>query len=192
MHSVVSFAPQGQIVNRLPVFGALVAMLVAGCGGKAQGPGGGGVTGGAGGSGAGGAAPRDAGPDIPLPPATGTPGVWENVTSPEMPAELFMGSSGFGVGNIRVDPARPSDLYVGGYGSIWKSTDYGKTWTRLDSMPNPPYLALGHVLAVGGTTPATLWMANAAGDDKVFKSTDGGLTFKLTGTLPEKYDSSFY
>ena len=127
-----------------------------------------------------------------LPPATGTPGVWENVTSPEMPASLFTGSSGFGVGNIRVDPARPSDLYVGGYGSIWKSTDYGKTWTRLDSMPNPPYLALGHVLAVGGTTPATLWMANVAGDDKVFKSTDGGLTFTLTGTLPEKYDSSFY
>ena len=59
-------------------------------------------------------------------------------------------------------------------------------------MPNPPYLALGHVLAVGGTTPATLWMANVAGDNKVFKSTDGGLTFTLTGTLPEKYDSSFY
>ena len=62
----------------------------------------------------------------------------------------------------------------------------------LDSTPNPPYLPLGHVLAVGGTTPATLWIANAAGDDKVFKSTDGGLTFTLTGTLPEKYDSSFY
>jgi hypothetical protein len=42
-----------------------------------------------------------------------------------MPASLFTGSSGFGVGNIRVDPARPSDVYVGGYGSIWKSTDYG-------------------------------------------------------------------
>lgn len=125
-----------------------------------------------------------------LPPATGTPGVWEDVTSPEMPAELF--SDGFGVGNIRVDPARPSDLYVGGYGSIWKSTDYGKAWSRIQSQPNPPSLALGHVLAVGGTTPATLWMANVIGDQKVFKSTDGGLTFTLTGTLPETYDSSFY
>jgi hypothetical protein len=75
-----------------------------------------------------------------------------------MPASLFTGSSGFGVGNIRVDPQRPSDLYVGGYGSIWKSVDYGKTWNELDSMPNPPYLALGHVLAVAGTTPATLWI----------------------------------
>jgi hypothetical protein len=126
------------------------------------------------------------------PPATGTPGLWEDVTSSEMPAEAFMGPGGFGVGNIVADPARPTDLYVGGYGDIWKSTDYGATWGRLDSQPKPPSLALGHVLAVAGTTPATLWMANVIGDQKVFKSTDGGLTFTLTGTLPEKYDSSFY
>ncbi len=161
-------------MNRRQVLGsvalALVVVVGLGCGSNTQTPDGGGA----------------------LPPAMGTPGVWENVTSPEMPASLFTGSSGFGVGNIRVDPARPSDLYVGGYGSIWKSTDYGLTWARLDSTPNPPYLALGHVLAVGGTTPATLWMANVNGDEKVFKSTDGGLTFTLTGTLPEKYDSSFY
>ena len=109
-----------------------------------------------------------------------------------MPAALFTGASGFGVGNIVVDPARPSDLYVGGYGSIWKSTDYGKTWSELPSQPNPPYLPLGHVLAVAGTTPATLWMANVAGDMKVFKSTDGGLTFTMTGTLSEKVDVSLY
>jgi hypothetical protein len=172
-------------MNRLRVFGTVALALVVGCGSKTQTPDGGAGT-------AGTAGTIDAGPEVTLPPATGTPGVWENVTSPEMPASLFTGASGFGVGNIRVDPARPSDVYVGGYGSIWKSTDYGLTWTRLDSVPNPPYLALGHVLAVGGTTPATLWMANVAGDDKVFKSTDGGLTFRLTGRLPETYDSSFY
>ena len=65
----------------------------------------------------------------------------------------------------------------------YKSTDYGKTWARLPSRPNPPYLPLGHVLAVGGTTPATLWMANVFGDKKVFKSIDGGLTFRLTGRV---------
>jgi len=142
--------------------------------------------------GSGGARATDAARDVALVPALGTPGVWENVTSPEMPASLFTGPSGFGVGNIVVDPARPSDLYVGGYGSIWKSIDYGKTWTRLDAKPNPPYLPLGHVLAVAGTTPATLWMANVAGDMKVYKSVDGGLTFASTGTLPARYDSSFY
>jgi len=126
------------------------------------------------------------------PVAAGGPGIWENVTSPEMPSTLFEGVHGFGVGNIVVDPARPSDLYVGGYGSIWKSTDYGKSWAQLPSRPNPPYLPLGHVLAIAGTTPATLWVANVFGDQKVFKSIDGGLTFRLTGRLPEKYDPSFY
>jgi hypothetical protein len=158
----------------------VVCLAFAACGGKSQTADGGGT------------GPNDATPPVVLTPATGTPGVWENVTSPDMPATLFTGSGGFGVGNVVVDPARPSDLYVGGYGSIWKSTDYGKTWSQLPSQPNPPYLPLGHVLAVAGTTPATLWMANVAGDMKVFKSTDGGVTFKMTGTLPQKIDSSFY
>jgi hypothetical protein len=163
---------------------AICLVLAGACGAKSQ-------TVGASADAAAGAG-TDAKAEVALPPATGTPGVWEDVTSPEMPAALFTGASGFGVGNVVVDPARPSDLYVGGYGSIWKSTDYGKTWTQLPSQPNPPYLPLGHVLAIAGTTPATLWMANVAGDQKVYKSADGGLTFKMTGTLPEKYDSSFY
>ncbi|MEI9952528.1 MAG: hypothetical protein WDO74_26995 [Pseudomonadota bacterium] len=115
-----------------------------------------------------------------LAPALGTPGVWEEVTAPDM----VMGD--FGMGSIVVDPARPTDVYIGGYGSIWKSTDYGLKWSKIDSNPNPPSLPLGHVLAVAGTTPATLWMANLIGEKHVFKSTDGGLTFTLTGTIPEQ------
>jgi hypothetical protein len=131
-----------------------------------------------------------AGGAVVLTPAMGTPGVWENVTSKDMDPALFTGPGGFGVGNIVTDPARPTDLYVGGYGSIWKSTDYGLNWTKLDSKPNPPYLALGHVLAVAGTTPATLWMANVNGADHVYKSTDGGLTFTLTGKIAEQPDAA--
>lgn len=127
---------------------------------------------------------------VDLPPATGEPGVWEEVTSPEMDPTLF--EDDFGIGNIVADPARPSDMYAGGYGSIWKSTDYGLTWKRIDSEPNPPSLALGHVLAVAGTTPATLFMANVNGEQKVFKSTDGGLTFTLTGTTEQPIEVSFY
>ncbi|HEX4340713.1 MAG TPA: hypothetical protein VH062_32615 [Polyangiaceae bacterium] len=124
-----------------------------------------------------------------IPPAMGTPGVWEDVTSPAMDPALFTGSSGFGVGNIVTDPARPTDMYVGGYGSIWKSTDYGLTWKKLDSNPNPPYLPLGHVLAVAGTTPATLWMASLNGAQHVYRSKDGGATFVLTGAVPEQPDA---
>ena len=99
---------------------ATCLLLGAACAAKSQTAvdGGSGATGMAGATGAAGSV--DARPDVVLAPATGTPGVWENVTSPAMPASLFTGASGFGVGNIVVDPARPSDLYVGGYGSIWK------------------------------------------------------------------------
>ncbi|MES1182195.1 MAG: sialidase family protein [Myxococcales bacterium] len=161
-----------------------------GNGGVADGAGRGGSASDAGRTSSAGKANGGAAGSTPLTPAQGTPGVWENVTSSEMDPALFTGNSGFGVGNIVTDPARPTDLYVGGYGSIWKSTDYGLTWHELDSNPNPPYLALGHVLAVAGTTPATLWMANVNGAQHVFKSTDGGLTFTLTGTIAEQPDAA--
>ena len=120
---------------------------------------------------------------INLPPATGTPGKWENVSPPNWTS--FVDPPGaFGMGNIVVDPARPTDMYVGGYGSIWKSTDYGLNWSKIDCQPNPASLALGHVLAIAGTSPATLWMATGLGDKKLYKSTDAGLTFRLTGTIP--------
>ncbi len=166
----------------------------AGAGGAGQGgvtsSGTAGVASGAGAGGAGGGkANGGAGGAVVLTPALGTPGVWENVTSKDMDPALFTGPGGFGVGNIVTDPARPTDMYVGGYGSIWKSTDYGLTWAKLDSKPNPPYLPLGHVLAVAGTTPATLWMASVNGADHVYKSTDAGLTFTLTGKIAEQPDA---
>jgi hypothetical protein len=143
----------------------------------------------AGSAGASGTSSAGSGGAVVLPPATGTPGVWEKVTPATADPALFTGASGFGMGNIVTDPARPTDLYVGGYGSIWKSTDYGLTWYKLNSNPNPPYLPLGHVLAVAGTTPATLWMANVIGAQHVFRSKDGGLTFNLTGDVPELPDA---
>src|SRR4051812_36972954 len=105
------------------------------------------------------------------PPAVGTPGKWENVTPKEMPASLFVAPSGFGAGNIVQDPRRPTDMFVGGYGSIWRSTDYGLHWSEVKSSPVPPYGPLGHVLAIaddGGTT-ATLWVANPTGGPKVYR-----------------------
>src|SRR5205085_1443256 len=86
------------------------------------------VVGGVGGAGGAGGA-------INLPPATGTPGKWENVSPPNWTS--FVDPPGaFGMGNIVVDPARPMDMYVGGYGSIWKSTDYGLNWSKIDCKPN--------------------------------------------------------
>jgi hypothetical protein len=126
-------------------------------------------------------------PVFPSEPAKGTPGVWEEVTSPMMdPARLRSGDGAFGIGNVVADPVHPNELYVGGQGEIWKSVDYGLTWNKLNSNPNPPALALGHVLAVAGTTPPTVWMANVRGPQFVYRSRDGGLNFELTGSIPEE------
>ncbi len=117
------------------------------------------------------------------PPAVGKVGIWENVTAPEMPTKMF--SDGFGAGNVVQDPARPTDMYVGGYGSVWKSIDYGLHWTQVKGTPEVPSGPLGHVLAIAdddGKT-AQLWIANPFGEKKVYRSKDAGLTYTLTGTL---------
>src|SRR6187399_865189 len=120
--------------------------------------------------------------EVSVPPATGKLGKWENVTSPDMDPALFTGASGFGVGNIVQHPHRPTDMYVGGYGSLWKSVDYGFTWAEVPSNPKPAYQALGHVLAIAGDAATTLvWLANGSGDEKVYRSTNGGIDFTLTG-----------
>jgi photosystem II stability/assembly factor-like uncharacterized protein len=89
------------------------------------------------------------------------------------PSDVAPAQNAYGPGAIVRDPARPSDLYVGGSASgLWKSTDYGNTWKALSKdVPNAPR---GVTIAVAGTTPATVW---GAGYNVIFKSTDGGATF---------------
>ena len=124
---------------------------------------------------------RDSGPLPPDPcveAGTCPPGVWVNVTPAAMPASVLRPTANiFGPGSIVGDPARPSDMYVGGSSAgLWKSSDYGYTWTLLNStLPDVPR---GVTIAVAGTTPPTVW---AAGYNTVYKSIDGGSTFKVTG-----------
>jgi hypothetical protein len=47
-----------------------------------------------------------------------------------------------------------------------------------------PEVARGLVIAFGGTTPATVWLA---GGRSIFKSVDGGVTFKETPTTVSLY-----
>jgi hypothetical protein len=131
-----------------------------------------------------GAAMLDAARPLPDPcvdAGTCPPGEWINVTPKSMsPTVLAPTANAFGPGAVVGDPARPSDLYIacGGDG-VWKSVDYGTTWTQIDSTIG--YSPIGTPIAVAGTTPATIWISSGGGDGHVYKSTDGGATFALTG-----------
>jgi hypothetical protein len=164
-------------------FGLSMAVALAACGSSQERGAGSVVPETEGGAGSG----EDAGPLPPDPcvEAGACPiGTWMNVTPSGMdPADLAPTANAFGPGAVVGDPARPSDLYVGGSASgLWKSTDYGFTWKALGkSVPNAPR---GVTIAVAGTTPATIW---GAGYNVIYKSTDGGMTFTET-----KLDQSLY
>ena len=116
-------------------------------------------------------------PDPCIEAGTCPPGVWTNVTPSEMSrAVLRPTQNAFGPGSIVGDPARPSDMYVGGSAAgLWKSSDYGTRWSQINStLPDVPR---GVVIAVAGTTPPTIWWA---GYNVIYKSIDGGATFRMT------------
>jgi len=160
---------------------------VGGSGGVAKGGSGGvgtgggnaaGAAGSSGKGGAGGGAPLPADPCIAA--NTCPPGTWVNVT-PANAKQLD-----FGTGPMVGDPSRPSDLYMGGGGEgVWKSTDYGNKWAKIND--TIPYVPMGYVLAVlPGPAPPTVIVA---GYKVVHKSTDGGVTFK---DLPFNFPDSLY
>jgi photosystem II stability/assembly factor-like uncharacterized protein len=89
------------------------------------------------------------------------------------PSVLAPTPNAFGPGSIVGDPARPNEMYVAGSSAgLWKTEDYGNTWFLVnDTLPDIPR---GVLIAVAGTTPATIWIA---GHLVVYKSVDGGQTF---------------
>jgi hypothetical protein len=108
---------------------------------------------------------------------TCSPGQWVNVTPTAMMVPEF------GPGPVVVDPARPSDLYSGGGGDgIWKSTDYGNTWTKINDEIG--YVPMGLIIAVAGTTPATVYVSSYK---QIYKSLDGGAHFTtIANDLPSE------
>lgn len=95
-------------------------------------------------------------------------GEWINVTPPDLVYPEF------GPGPVVKNPGKPSDLYMGGGGDgLWKSSDYGNTWTKINA--DIGYIPMGLVVSIAPTEPATIL---AAGYRIVQKSIDDGETFE--------------
>ncbi len=84
-------------------------------------------------------------------------------------------------------PGTPDTLYIGVCdGGVWRSTDYGRTWTPI--FDGQPTGSIG-AIAVAPSDPSTLYVASGEGlqrpdlsvGDGVYRSTDGGATWTHVG-----------
>lgn len=114
------------------------------------------------------------------------PGTWKNVT----PQGIDTTSPGggypgyFGAQSVSADPARPSDVYVGiNLNGVYKSTDYGVTWKKVNTGTNGDQLQGGYFWSLpldpnpkrDPNTPPVMYTNQGWGSGGIWKSTDGGV-----------------
>jgi PKD repeat protein len=97
-------------------------------------------------------------------------------------------SDGGGAGRlncVRFHPTQPNTIFVGApVGGLWKSTDGGSSWTVMTN--TLPSLAVSDV-AIDANNPNIMYLASGDfdADDApgvgVLKSTDGGISWQITG-----------
>ncbi len=134
-------------------------------------------------------------------PASGSPGVWQNVTpSPVNLDKDYAGAAqNYGVQDILVDPARPSDVYAFiCYQGVWKSTDYGATFRKASTDGN---LEKGRPWGEAidpnpnrnpGVAPVMYAAQGYGPDNGIWKSADGGVSWTQVYIDPGSYGRDIY
>jgi hypothetical protein len=128
--------------------------------------------------------------------AEGTPGEWVNVTPPgiKLGQNDVGGMDNYGVQDVLADPARPGDLYAFVcYQGLWRSTDYGTTWTQVnkgDNWGKPWGSAIDPNPNRDPTVAPTIY-AGVSGALGFLKSVDFGKTFS-TQKMPDSFGDYHY
>ncbi|RSM87522.1 carbohydrate-binding protein [Kibdelosporangium aridum] len=124
----------------------------------------------------------------------------------DLPFKLGSNEDGRSMGErLAIDPANHGTLYLGTRkNGLWRSTDYGVTWSQVASFPVKDGASSGVGLSFVTFGPAgskTIYVGVADKATSLYRSTDGGTTWKAvpgqpTGHLPHhgvlSGDGSFY
>jgi hypothetical protein len=115
---------------------------------------------------------------VPLPcPVSGDAagGVWEAISPPQ----VTLDASNAGIPNVLTNPLAPGELYVSTYQQgIYKSSDCGSTWTKVDAGRNANALDSGTawLFVIDPVTPNVLYADTFLGNPyELYKSTNGGV-----------------
>ncbi|EMR03862.1 VPS10 domain-containing protein [Cesiribacter andamanensis] len=124
--------------------------------------------------------------------ASSSGGVWKTENRGTTYEPLFDGQGSYSIGCVSLDPSNPSTVWVGtgennnqrsvGYGDgVYKSLDGGKSWQNM-GLKNSEHIAN---ILVDPTNSNIIWVAaygplwSNGGERGVYKSTDGGQSWKL-------------
>jgi hypothetical protein len=125
-------------------------------------------------------------------PSGGPVGQWVSVTPMGISlTQTDFSGDNFGVQDVLVDPVRPSDLYAFiCHQGVWKSTDYGQRWTKINTGPGGAMIDRAKPWGEGidsnrcrdPNTPPTLYSAGS--QNGFWRSSDGGVSWERF-SLPE-------
>lgn len=125
--------------------------------------------------------------------AVGSGGVWKTENAGNTWSPIFDNESCYSTGCVTLDPSNPNVVWLGtgenvggrhaSFGDgVFKSTDGGKTWKNM-GLKNSEHISK---IVVHPENPNTIWVAaqgplwSKGGERGIFKSTDGGATWKHT------------
>lgn len=132
-----------------------------------------------------------------FPCTTATTANWQTLGPTTVPTN----AEGLGwVSSVAFHPTNANILYAAGFaGGMWKSTDKGANWSKLEN--NQSYFDRSHISVIATTSNANILYAATGKRSKefggdypttgVFKSTDGGATWSPTSLVGENATWNF-
>ncbi|RLD30255.1 MAG: glycosyl hydrolase, partial [Bacteroidetes bacterium] len=125
--------------------------------------------------------------------AVGSGGVWKTVNAGTTWTPIFDKQTSYSIGTVTIDPNDPNTIWVGtgedvggrhvGYGDgVYRSDDGGKTWKNM-GLTDSQHISR---ILVHPENSDTVWVTaqgplwSKGGDRGLYKTTDGGNTWKKT------------